>query len=121
MDAEPIKDGVLTYKNKEYHNFCLGLKCDNDGKRFHPWFEACGDCINADDMNRKLSERTGVPNCCGLNDTLNRWSKECSLDSTNLEFEQITKSCKGRNKQTLQLITNTAKLTEDIICVQVPC
>jgi len=119
LDAEPIKDGVLTHKNKEYHNFCLGLKCDNNGERFHPWFEACGECIS-DDMNRKLSERTGVPNCCGLNDTLNRESKECSMEPTNLDFEQMTKSCNRRNKQTLQLITDPAKLTDDdTICVQV--
>ena len=92
LTAKPIKDGVLTYKTKQYHNFCLGLKCDNGGERFQPWFEACGDCIN-DDMNKILANRTGVPNCCRLNDTLNRKSMECLTGPPSLKLEQMTKSC----------------------------
>ena len=65
LAANPIKDGVLTYKNKKYENFCLALKCDEEGERFQPYFEACGDCIeNTADMNKNISDRIGKPNCC---------------------------------------------------------
>ena len=47
LAAKPIKDGVLTYNNKKYENFCLALKCDEEGERFQPYFEACGDCIES--------------------------------------------------------------------------
>ena len=117
LTAKPIKDGVLTYKTKQYDNFCLGLKCDNAGERFHPWFEACGDCNN-DDKNQILADTTGLPNCCHLNATLNKKSLECSMGPPNLKFEQMIKSCNRREKKRLQLITDPSKLTADIICVQ---
>ena len=88
LTAKPIKDGVLTYKAKQYDNFCLGLKCDDGGERFQPWFEACGGCIN-DDMNKNLADRIDVPNCCRLDDTLNRKSMECSTEPTNVKLEQM--------------------------------
>ena len=112
-----IKGGVLTYENKTYENFCLGLKCNDE--RFQPWFEACGECVT-DEINRNLSTRTGLPNCCGLNDTmkLNGRSLECSSEKRNPALEKEFEVCHYRNKQSLKLTTDRAKLSESI-CVQV--
>ena len=75
------------------------------------------DRIN-DDRNKILADRIGVPNCCRMNDTLNTRSLECSRDPTNVKLEQMTKSCNRRDKKQLQLITDPAKSTDGIICVQ---
>ena len=113
-----IKGGVLTYENKTYENFCLGLKCE-DNKRFQPWFEACGECVT-DEVNRNLSTRTGLPNCCGLNDTmrLDGRSLECSSEKRNPALEKEFEVCSYRTKQSLKLTTDPANLSESI-CVQV--
>ena len=118
LNKNHIEEGVLTYENKTYENFCLGLKCEDD-KRFQPWFEACGECVT-DEINRNLSTRTGLPNCCGPNDTmkLNRRSLECSSEKRNPVLEKEFEVCSYRNKQSLKLTTDPDNLTESI-CVQV--
>ena len=118
LNKNHIEGGVLTYEDKTYENFCLGLKCEND-ERFQPWFEACGECVT-DEINRNLSTRTGLPNCCGLNDTmkLNGRSLECSSERRNPALEKDFEVCSHRNKQSLKLTTDQAKLSESI-CVQV--
>merc|ERR1719474_1382028 len=116
MNKNHIEGGVLTYENKTYENFCLGLKCDDE--RFQPWFEACGECVT-DEINRNLSTRTGLPNCCGLNDTmkLDGRSLECSSEKRNPALEKEFEVCSYRNKQSLKLTTDLDNMSQSI-CVQ---
>jgi len=109
---------VLHVGQKNYTNFCIGIKCDSNDEQFEHQYEACEETLNT---GRFLLPGT---KCCGEGGKLHAknslgevviGNQECLEGEMTNEVRQTLELCKG--KRVVVLEDADATTSEEEICV----